>query len=82
MILWKAWKNDRSPGNDCLTKEFYVTFWDGIKATFISSLKQANERKELSISERQAIIKLIEKKIYFIVKCWYKKYYPKHSQKD
>ena len=32
------------------------------KATFISSLKQAKERKELSISQRQAIIKLIEKK--------------------
>ena len=28
-------KNDKSPGNDGLTKEFYVTFWDDIKATFI-----------------------------------------------
>ena len=55
-------ENDKSPGNDGLTKEFYVTFWDDIKATFISSLKQAKERKELSISQRQAIIKLIEKK--------------------
>ena len=55
-------ENDKSPGNGSLTKEFYVTFWDDIKATFISSLKQAKERKELSISQRQAIIKLIEKK--------------------
>ena len=55
-------KNDKSPGNDGLTKEFYVTFWDDIKATFISSLKQAKERKELSISQRHAIIKSIEKK--------------------
>ena len=58
----KSMKNDKSPGNDGLTKEFYVTFWDDIKATFVSSLKQAKERKELSISQRQAIIKLIEKK--------------------
>ena len=58
----KSIKNDKSPGNDGLTKEFYVTFWDDIKATFVSSLKQAKERKELSISQRQAIIKLIEKK--------------------
>ena len=58
----KSMENDKSPGNDGLTKEFYVTFWDDIKATFISSLKQAKERKELSISQRQAIIKLIEKK--------------------
>ena len=58
----KSMKNDKYPGNDGLTKEFYVTFWDDIKATFVSSLKQAKERKELSISQRQAIIKLIKKK--------------------
>ena len=58
----KSMENDKSPGNDGLTKEFYVTFWNDIKATFISSLKQAKERKELSISQMQAIIKLIEKK--------------------
>ena len=58
----KSMKNDKSPGKDGLTKEFYVTFWDDIKATFVSSLKQAKERKELSISQRQAIIKLIGKK--------------------
>ena len=58
----KSMKNDKSPGNDSLTKEFYVTFWDDIKATFISSLKQAKERKRLSISQRQTIIKLIETK--------------------
>ena len=58
----KSMKNDKSPGNNGLTKEFYVTFWDDIKATFVSSLKQAKERKELSISQRQAIITLKEKK--------------------
>ena len=58
----KSMENDKSPGNDSLTKEFYVTFWDVIKATFISSLKQAKEKRELSISQRQAVIKLIEKK--------------------
>ena len=57
----KSMENDKSPGNDGLTKEFYLTFWDDIKATFISSLKQTKERKELSISQRQAIIKLIGK---------------------
>ena len=58
----KSMKNDKSPRNDVLTKEFYVIFWDDIKATFISFLKQAKERKELSISQRQAIIKLTGKK--------------------
>ena len=55
-------ENDRSPGNDGLTKEFYMTFWYDIKVTFISSLKQDKKRKELNISQRQAIIKLTEKK--------------------
>ena len=58
----RSMKNDKSPGNDDLTKEFYITFWDDIKETFISSLKQAKQRKEFSISQRQVIIKLIEKK--------------------
>ena len=58
----KSMKNDKPAGNDGLTKEFYVTFWNDIKATFVSSLKQDKERKELSISQRQAIIKLIEKR--------------------
>ena len=58
----KNMENDKSPQNDGLTKQFYVTFWDDNKATFISSLKQSKERKEYSISQRQAIIKLTEKK--------------------
>ena len=58
----KSMENDKPARNDGLTKEFYVTFWNDIKATFISSLKQGKERKELSISQRQAIIKLIEKR--------------------
>ena len=48
----KSMENDKSPRNDGLTKEFYVTFWDDIKLTFISSLKQAKERKELSIGRQ------------------------------
>ena len=43
-------ENDKSSGNNGLTKKFYETLWDDIKATFISSVKQAKERNELSIS--------------------------------
>ena len=52
----------KSPGNDGLTKEFYEGFWDEMKELLISSATEAKHRGELSISQRQAIIKLIEKK--------------------
>ena len=52
-------ENNKFPG---LTKEFYVFFWDEIKDLFINSTSTALEKKELNISQRQAIIKLIEKK--------------------
>ena len=29
-------QNNKSPGNDGLTKEFFVTFWDDIKDTFLN----------------------------------------------
>ena len=56
-------QNNKSPGNDGLTKEFYEGFWDEIKELLIASATEAKQRGELTISQRQAIIKLIEKKI-------------------
>ena len=52
----------KSPGNDGLTKEFYESFWDKMKELLTASATEAKHRGELSISQRQAIIKLIEKK--------------------
>ena len=54
--------NNKSPGNDGLTKEFVLTFWDDIKDIYVSSIRTAGIKKEFSTSQRQAIIKLIEKK--------------------
>ena len=53
--------NNKSSGNDGLTKEFYYTFWNDIKDVFITSIIESKRKKVLSISQRQAIIKLIEK---------------------
>ena len=53
--------NNKSPGNDRLTKEFYETFWGELKTPLISSFECAFIKDELSSSQKQAVIKLIEK---------------------
>ena len=59
----KNMPNNKSPGNGGLTKEFFLSFWDDIKDIYISSIRTTGIKKEFSVSQRQAIIKLIEKKI-------------------
>ena len=58
----KSIPNGKSPGNDGLSKEFYEHFWVDLKFYFINFLKQFKIDGNLSISERQAVIKLIEQK--------------------
>ena len=59
----KSMKNNKTPCNDGLTKEFFETFWDELKTLLMESVNQAFHAKILSISQRQAAIKFIEKKI-------------------
>ena len=58
----KSTKNDKSPGNDGITKEFYEFFWDDIKNLLSDSIKKSFISDVLSTSQKQAVIKLIEKK--------------------
>ena len=46
----------------CLRKEFYETFWNELKEIFVDYVLETKEKGHLSISQRQAIIKLIERK--------------------
>ena len=46
-----------------LTKEFYETFWNELKEIFIDSVSETKEKEHLSTSQRQAIIRLIEKNV-------------------
>ena len=55
-------KNNKSPGNDGLTKEFYITFWNEVKVPLLLAIEKAYLVKQLSASQKQAVIKLIEKK--------------------
>ena len=51
-------RNNKTPGNDGLTKEFYETFCDELKSPLMESINKAFHTKILSISQRQALIKL------------------------
>ena len=55
-------QDGKSPGNDGLSCEFYKEFWNDIKQPFIESIFHAKIFGQLSASQRQAIIRLIEKR--------------------
>ena len=56
-------QSDKPPGNDGLRKLLYQTFWTELKELFVDSVSETKEKEILSTSQRQAIIKLIEKRI-------------------
>ena len=53
---------NNSPGNDGLTKEFYVAFFDLLGPKLLNSFKFAFNHGELSSFQKQAVITLVEKK--------------------
>ena len=55
--------NNKSPENDGLTEEFYKMFWENLKKPLCASIIKVFHRGVLSHSQKQAVIKLIEKKI-------------------
>ena len=54
--------NNKSPGLDGLSYEFYKYFWDDISDFLLDSLNEALMHGELSQSQRQNLIRLIPKK--------------------
>ena len=52
----------KTPGNDGLSIEFYKHFWHILKDPLLKSVKFSQINGSLSVSQRQAIIKLLEKR--------------------
>ena len=52
-------KNNKSPGNDGLSIEFYKSCWDLISKPFIDCVNESFDKEEMSNSQRQAVITLI-----------------------
>ena len=73
----KGTPNNKSPGNDGLTKDFYEKFCDELRDSFINSVKLTYQRNALSTSQRHAVIKLMEKtdRDKTMVKNWRPIYY-------
>ena len=62
LIALRSMENNKLPENDGLTKKFYITFWNQVKAPLLLATEKAYLVKHLSASQKQAVIKLIEKK--------------------
>ena len=60
-IALKKMKNNKTPGPDGFTSEFYKFFWKDIGNFLIRSWKFAFETKELSTTQRQGVITILPK---------------------
>ena len=57
-----SFQGGKTPGNDGIPIEFYKIFWPLIGEFLIASFNEAFDNKEMSSSQKQALITLIEKK--------------------
>ena len=58
----KEYKNNKTPGTDGLTAEFYKFFWSDLGTEMTASFNYAFQKGSLSISQKRGIISLIPKK--------------------
>ena len=56
----QTFQKNKSPGNDGLTFEFYLAFWPVFGSLLVESLNYAFEYGELSNSQKQVVITLVE----------------------
>ena len=61
LLALKSMQNGKSPGNDGLTKEFYVYFFDILGTDLVKCLNSCWSKGCLSNSQSQALITLIQK---------------------
>ena len=62
MKALKKMPDNKSPGNDGITKDFYESFWENLKTLLLLSVKNDFKVGGLNNSEKQAVITLTEKK--------------------
>ena len=57
----KSFQNNKTPGDDGLTKEFYEAFFDILGEHLLNSYNEAFVNGQLSVSQRRGVITLIPK---------------------
>ena len=57
----KNMKNDKSPGTDGFTAEFFEFFWKDVGAFLIRAINNSFDEGELSITQKQGIISILPK---------------------
>ena len=57
-----SFQTNKTPGNDGIPIEFYKRCWNIISQPFLESVNESFEKGEMSNSQKQAVITLIEKK--------------------
>ena len=58
----KDMKCNKSPGDDSLTKEFYLHFWDELAPIYLRCVSEIKEVKDLCPSQKRGLITLAYKK--------------------
>ena len=57
----KSMSDNKSPGNDGVSKEFYLCFFSDLGMELTECLNECYHQGELTVSQRQAVITLIAK---------------------
>ena len=54
--------NNKSPGSDGITTEFYKIFWNDLKSNYVKSMNYSFDAGSLTTLQKQGIISLLPKK--------------------
>ena len=61
-LMLETFQNNKAPGNDGIPVEFYKRFWTLLSDPFVNCANECFENMEMSNSQKQAVISVIEKK--------------------
>ena len=61
-LILETFSSNKAPGNDGIPIEFYGKLWPLISEPFIKCVNECFEKGEMSFSQKQAVITLVEKK--------------------